>query len=112
MDQNSSLDVRREGRRGRAVLPGAAYLDGPEPHPRHRLQRIWRVMHPKNRVVQLAGSTLDCSCHACAFFHSNEDEYRTLLPFLKEGIEAGDKTFQIVDKAQHEERRRVLTDNG
>jgi hypothetical protein len=68
-------------------------------------------MHP-NRVVQLAGSTLDRTCHACAFFHSNEDEYRTLLPFLKEGIEAGDKTFQIVDKAKYEERRRVLADNG
>jgi hypothetical protein len=69
-------------------------------------------MSPTNRVVQLAGSTVDCSCHACAFFHSSEDEYRTLLPFLKDGIESGDKTFQIVDKGRYEERRRVLTDNG
>jgi hypothetical protein len=69
-------------------------------------------MPPTNRVVQLAGSTVDCSCHACAFFHSSEEEHRTLLPFLKEGIEAGDKTFQIVDKTRYEERRRVLTDNG
>src|SRR5688572_11381798 len=65
-----------------------------------------------NRVVQLAGSTVDCSSHACAFFHSSEDEYRTLLPFLKDGIEAGDKTFQIVDESRYEERRRILTDNG
>jgi hypothetical protein len=69
-------------------------------------------MLARNRAVQLAGSTLGCSCHACAYFHRNEDEYRTLLPFLKDGVEAGDKIFQIVDKTRQEERRRVLTDNG
>jgi hypothetical protein len=69
-------------------------------------------MIQRNRVVQLAGSALTCSCHACAFFHSREDEYQVLLPFVKEGVESGDKIFQVVDKDHQEERRRSLADSG
>jgi hypothetical protein len=52
-------------------------------------------MAPQSRAVRLAGSTIDCRCHACAFFDSREDEYQVLLPFMKEGIEAGDKAFDL-----------------
>jgi hypothetical protein len=69
-------------------------------------------MSQQNRAIHLAGSTLSCSCHACAFFHSREDEYRVLLPFVKDGIDAGDKIFQVVDKAHQQERRRSLSDSG
>ena len=47
--------------------------------------------------VRLAGSVLGRSCHVCAFFHSKEEEYRVLMPFIKEGIEMGDRAFHIVD---------------
>jgi hypothetical protein len=50
--------------------------------------------------VHLAGSTLTHSCHACAFFHTREEEYRVLLPFIMEGFERGDRTFHIV-KPEH-----------
>jgi hypothetical protein len=33
--------------------------------------------------------------HGCAFFHSKEEEYRMLLPFVKEGFDQGDKAFHI-----------------
>ena len=69
-------------------------------------------MGHRNRTVRLAGSTLDCSCHACAFFHTREEEYQILLPFVKEAIGAGDKVFQIVDKEHQEERRRSLVESG
>jgi hypothetical protein len=46
--------------------------------------------------VHLAGSTLTHSCHACAFFHTKEEEYRVLLPFIMEGFERGDRAFHIV----------------
>jgi len=69
-------------------------------------------MSQHNRAVHLAGSTLDCACHACAFFHSREDENRVLLPFAKEGIEAGDKLVQILDQEYAQERRRSLSDAG
>jgi len=32
-----------------------------------------------------------------AFFHRKEEEYRVLLPFIKEGFEQGDRAFHIVD---------------
>jgi hypothetical protein len=28
---------------------------------------------------------LNCRCHVCAFFHSREDEYKILIPFMREG---------------------------
>jgi hypothetical protein len=69
-------------------------------------------MKPRNRPVQLAGSVIECSCHACAFFHDRDEEYQILLPFVKEGFEAGDKTFQVVDKNHRTERLTRLGESG
>jgi hypothetical protein len=41
-------------------------------------------MAPQSSAVRLAGSTIDCRCHACAFVDSREEEYEVLLPFMKE----------------------------
>ena len=41
--------------------------------------------------VRLAGSVLNRSRHVCAFFHSKEEEYDVLMPFIKEGFEKGDR---------------------
>lgn len=64
------------------------------------------------RSVQLAGSTLQCSCHACAFFYSKEEEYQVLLPFVKDGLDTGDKSFQIVSNETVEERLAQLRKSG
>ena len=64
------------------------------------------------RSVRLAGSTLQCSCHACAFFYSKEDEYQVLLPFVKDGLDSGDKSFQIVSNETVEERLAELRRSG
>jgi MEDS: MEthanogen/methylotroph, DcmR Sensory domain len=58
--------------------------------------------------VTLAGSALKRRCHACAFFHDREEEYRLLLPFVKEGFEQEDKIFQIVDGQHRDERLRRI----
>lgn len=47
--------------------------------------------------VRLAGSELGRHPHICAFFHSQEEEYQIMLPFIKEGVERGEKAFHIVD---------------
>jgi len=47
--------------------------------------------------VRLAGSVLSRSRHVCAFFRSKEEEYRVLMPFIKEGFERGDRAFHVVD---------------
>jgi hypothetical protein len=61
------------------------------------------------RSVHLAGSALDRARHVCAFFHSRDEEYRVLMPFITEGFEHGDRAFHIVDpnnRAEHMERLR------
>jgi hypothetical protein len=57
--------------------------------------------------VRLAGSVLTRSRHVCAFFHSKEEEYRVLMPFIKDGFEKGDRAFHVVDpnhRAAHLQR--------
>lgn len=62
--------------------------------------------------MRLAGSMLGPARHVCAFFYSPEEEYRVLLPFVKEGFEQGDKGFHIVDRPQHPAHLRRLQDAG
>lgn len=69
-------------------------------------------MNVPSRTATLAGSSLKSSCHACAFFHSVDEEYRVLLPFAKEGFDANDKLVQVVDKAHRAERVRKLGEGG
>ncbi|MBV8507672.1 MAG: MEDS domain-containing protein [Alphaproteobacteria bacterium] len=69
-------------------------------------------MNQLNRAVHLAGSTLNCSFHACAFFHSREEEHEALLPFVKEGIEAGEKILHLIDTERRDERRRSMALTG
>ncbi len=58
--------------------------------------------------VRLAGRALGRSRHVCAFFHSKDEEYRVLLPFIAEGIEQRQKGFHIVkDDHRHEHRNRL-----
>ena len=65
-------------------------------------------MSDTKKTVRLAGSMLDRSRHVCAFFHSKDEEYRVLLPFIKEGFEQRDKAFHIVDPNHREEHLRRL----
>ncbi len=62
--------------------------------------------------VRLAGSTLKRSCHVCAFFHSPEEKYRVLMPFIKDGFEQGDRSFHIVDPKHRSEHVRHLENEG
>lgn len=62
--------------------------------------------------VKLAGSTLKHSCHACAFFHTKEEEYQVLLPFIKEGFERGDRAFHIVDPNHRAAHLRRMEEAG
>ena len=64
------------------------------------------------KQVRLAGSVLDRSRHVCAFFHRKEEEYRVLLPFIKEGFEQGDRAFHIVDPRHRPEHLRRLQEAG
>ncbi|MEP6636671.1 MAG: MEDS domain-containing protein, partial [Acidobacteriota bacterium] len=61
--------------------------------------------------IRFAGSTLGEYRHICAFFNSPDEEYRVLLPFIKEGFERFEKAFHIVDpklRQEHIERLRSV----
>jgi hypothetical protein len=49
--------------------------------------------------VDLAGHTMGAHNHICAFFRHRDEEYSTLLPFITEGIDHGERAFHIVDPA-------------
>src|ERR1700730_16286787 len=62
------------------------------------------TIKPTEQSIRFAGSTLGAKRHVCAFFHNADEEYRVLLPFIKEGFERGEKAFHIVDpklRAEH-----------
>lgn len=62
--------------------------------------------------VRLAGSILNRSCHVCAFFHSKEEEYRVLMPFIKDGFEKGDRAFHVVNASHRADHLRRLAEEG
>jgi len=97
----ATLDVRKLQRPGAKIA-----ADGRCPGRHHSIQ--WGRLDPRPRPeeknmsetmrpVRLAGSVLDRSCHVCAFFHSKEEEYRVLMPFIKDGFASGDRAFHVVD---------------
>ncbi len=51
------------------------------------------VDHSGGLPIGIAGSVLGAQRHVCAFFHSPDEEYRTLLPFIQEGFTRGEKAF-------------------
>ena len=57
-------------------------------------------MAKEHRQVRLAGATLERSRHVCALFHTADEAYATLLPFIREGLEQGERAFHIIDSAQ------------
>lgn len=64
------------------------------------------------KPIQLAGTRLEKHFHICAFFHSKEEEYPVLLPFIKEGLERGEKAFHVVDPMLRNEHLRYLQSAG
>lgn len=48
----------------------------------------------------LAGATLGDVRHVCAFFNTDDEEYRVLLPFIKDGFDCGHKAVHIVNPGQ------------
>jgi len=69
-------------------------------------------MNSERQPVRLGGAELHRHCHACAFFNSQEEEYRLLVPFAKEGYDKGKHVFPIADPAQRQERLLRLKEAG
>lgn len=62
--------------------------------------------------VEIAGTTLGKYRHVCAFFRNPQEEYRVMLPFIKDGLARGDRTCQIMEPDLVNEHRRQLRAGG
>jgi hypothetical protein len=62
--------------------------------------------------VSLANSQLGDVRHVCAFFNSDDEEYRVLLPFMKDGFDRGDKAVHVVKSDQRRDHLQRLTRAG
>ena len=49
------------------------------------------------QAIHLAGLNLGKHRHACALFHTQDQEDKVLVPFLKEGIDRGEKAFCVLN---------------
>ena len=55
------------------------------------------------------GSQLGEVRHVCAFFANDDEEYRVLLPFIREGLSSGDKAVQVINpNARQDHLQRLL----
>jgi hypothetical protein len=62
--------------------------------------------------VSLAGSPLGTTRHVCALFGGDDEEYRVLLPFIKDGLDRGERAVHVVPQHDHDEHCRRLTAGG
>jgi MEDS: MEthanogen/methylotroph, DcmR Sensory domain len=69
-------------------------------------------MPTSEHPVHFGNQTLGNERHICAFFHSRDEEYRFLLPFIREGIERGERAFHIVDPNLVEDHVGRLREGG
>jgi hypothetical protein len=66
----------------------------------------------KEREIRFAGTALGLQRHICGFFRNPEEEYQVLLPFIKEGIERGEKAFHVVNPRRRNDHLRRLNSFG
>jgi hypothetical protein len=64
-------------------------------------------MNASELQISFSGATLRGNNHVCAFFNSDDEEYRTLLPFIREGFERGDRAFHILPRARQDHLERL-----
>src|SRR3984957_3296738 len=62
--------------------------------------------------ISLAGSRLGEIRQVCAFFNNDEEEYRVLLPFIKDGLESGDKAVHALNPEQRQDHLQRLVAAG
>ena len=62
--------------------------------------------------IPFAGSQLHETRHVCAFFNSDDEEYRVLLPFIKDGFQCGHKAIHVINAHQREDHLRRLAAVG
>ena len=70
-------------------------------------------MSGTRKAVRLFGENLDDEgMHICTFFRTSAERYRVLMPFIREGMEQGDRAFHIVDPSHRSEHAQRIAEAG
>lgn len=69
-------------------------------------------MPKSSQQIPFAGAELDHTRHVCAFFNSEEEEYRVLLPFIKDGLASGHRAIHIIGAERRKRHIEHLTAAG
>jgi hypothetical protein len=62
--------------------------------------------------IPFAGSKLGGYRHVCAFFSSPQEEYATLLPFVRDGLERGERAYHVLPARYRQEHIDQLHSAG
>ena len=63
-------------------------------------------------AIPFAGSELGGYRHVCAFFNSPQEEYATLLPFVRDGLERGERAYHVLPARYRQEHLDQLRSAG
>jgi hypothetical protein len=69
-------------------------------------------MKKTSAPIRFAGSQLGEARHVCAFFNTDDEEYRVLLPFIRDGFECGDRAIHVVNPDQRNDHLQRLAAVG
>jgi hypothetical protein len=89
------------------AIPPSRLSQEYQPHERREY-----TMKTAAAPIPFAGSQLREARHVCAFFNSDDEEYRVLLPFIKDGFTCGDKAFHVVNPDQQRDHLQRLAGVG
>jgi hypothetical protein len=64
------------------------------------------------KSVRLFGENLDEGMHICTFFRSSAEKYHVLMPFIREGMEQGDRALHIVNPSLRNEHAQRIAEAG
>jgi MEDS: MEthanogen/methylotroph, DcmR Sensory domain len=69
-------------------------------------------MNGARKSVRLFGENLDEGMHICTFFRTSAERYRVLMPFIREGMDQGDRAFHIVNPSLRSEHAQRIAEAG
>jgi hypothetical protein len=69
-------------------------------------------MSGARKSVRLFGENLDEGMHICTFFRTSAEKYHVLMPFIREGMEQGDRAFHIVNPSLRSEHTQRIAEAG
>jgi len=64
------------------------------------------------KSIRLCGQEIDQPGHICAFFSSRQEEYDTLIPYIRDGLDSGEDVLNVLDASRLTDHRERLAAAG